>query len=462
MGDARELTGLDGGFIVPMAVDFPPMPGSSKEACMSVRKHHWSAAIALGIGIALSGSAAWAAMIEIVKKDGTKFLAEMVSQTPASVTVKISGIEQTIPRDQIESMQVKQTLAEEFDSRRAALKNDDFAGRYDLARQFLDKGGVEAMKLALAEAQSMLRDKPEDARTKLLVSVIEGRLRGAEKPAEGKSPSEPTKAMPPAPTPATPTPTPAPPPSAAAAKGAPTAAPRQLTKEEINLIRVYEVDLEQDRASIPPLPAKAVGDLIDKYQNQPAMSKFLGPQGAAMFRKLDGADQLKIAFELQAREMYGQFIVRRDPPQMQKFTQEIHGNFVVRYCGSCHGEGKAPGLYLFTKNPTGEQTIYTNYMLLRRTSTRGFPLIYKQEPKRSPLLHYGLPETATTEGHPKSPGYRPYFTRGVEDPNYQRVLEWITAIYGTGNEDYPISFAAPVSESPAPASAPQAAPDAKK
>jgi hypothetical protein len=362
---------------------------------------------------------------DLVLKDGRRITGQLVAQTPNTVTVKVAGIESTFLRDQIRDLQIKLTLEEQAQQRRQGLKPDDFDGRFEIARWLYDHKTPEGYRLALVELDSLLQANPNHERAKLLRNIV------ADEVAKLNAPPLVT----PAPQPPGTGPTPA-----NAPVRPPVEGPKMLGKDEMNLIRVFEVDL----ATKPKLQItdKTLSEVLKKYRERPEMAGFLGTRGEAKLRTLQGWQQLDLLFKLQAREYYPSVQVREEPKTLREFKTSIHPNYVVRYCGGCHGEGKAPGFYVITAQPTRDDVIYTNLMLVRRTKTHGGGLIDKSEPAKSPLLQFGLPAKDAKTPHPNVKSWRHFFT-GPADPRYAEMEAWIKSLYGTSSDDYPIDFAVP-------------------
>lgn len=390
----------------------------------------FAAALLLSIG-ALDADAR---DVVIKRKDGRTLRGELLDESTTEVTIRIGGIPAKISRLDIEDLQYLKTLDEEYKERKAAVKTSDFDGRYGLAdwlfKQYEDPQvrSVEALKLARVEVDALLKDKPDHTRAKLLKTVIEQRLKiEAEKKPDIVEP--------------TPTPEPGP------ADNLPPSSPSELlTKEDLNLMRVYEVSLKADPAPRITIPKEVEQELFDKYREEPAVRDYLGRQGEAKFRKLSGAEKLGVLFDARARDLYPKVIVNDEPPVLQQFKTRVHPNYVVRYCGVCHTGPQAVGLRLVSGRPTDEQVAYTNLLILRRTQSGGMPLINTTAPIRSRLIQYGLPPEAATAAHPNVPGWKRFFL-DRDDARLKEIVTWIASLYGEG-EDYPIKYTLPAALKP--------------
>lgn len=396
--------------------------------------------------------------VTIKLSTGQTVTGTLVSQTADSLTIRVNGAERTIPRNQmVGEPQFQLGPAEQYQQKRAQLADDDWAGRYKLAEEIYRQAdglvsnaatqqqGVEAYQIALRELQSILQGNPDMAQAKLLRDLASKRLaeikvpQPAPTPAPGKGKS---KRPQPRPAPgAAPAPAPAPGDAAVPAAGGP---PRLLTEEEMNLIKVYELLLDNKPRVM--VPRETIDKLLQNYRNDPKMQPYLGRDGEAKLRTMEGWEQVGLMFDLKARELYKDVIVRTEPEVLQNFRVLVHNNYMVRYCGSCHAEGKAAGFYVITKPSFAvPQVAYTNLMLLRRTPTKNNPLLFPERPDQSLLLQYGLPPQDAVVPHPAvdQPGmkWRPFF-KGPTDDRFQEMAKWVQSILP---EDYPIeNFASPI------------------
>jgi hypothetical protein len=383
--------------------------------------------LGLVLGVAAFASAR---EVEISLKDGRTIVGELVNETAQAVTVKVAGIETTFSRSQMKEggLKARVTLTEQFEEKRAALAADDFNGRTDLARWALDQKTSEGNKLALAELDAILKARPDSDLAKTLHNIAADRLKND--PSVKPAPEKPTPEKP------------APEKPEVAPADAPKGAPRILTPEEINTIKVYEVDLGRKPPPLVVVPPDVVDDLLKNYRDNSELDPFLGREGEKKFRTLDPLDKLRMIFAVKARDLYPRVQVRDEPANMTNFKTKVHSNYLLRRCGECHGEGKTPGLYVITQRAQQEATVYTNFLLVSRTVTSGgIPLVFKNDPDKSALLQFGLPRSEAVTPHPDVKGFKPYFT-SRKDSKYSDVLDWIKGLF-TDPLEYPIDFVPP-------------------
>jgi len=383
-------------------------------------------------------SAAQARDVEVVMKDGRKFTGELVARTPDSIIVKIGNIERTVAIDQIESVTEKLSVREQYELKRSKIADNDFDARYNLARELYEKQTTESLRLAMEELSGILAMKPDDQRASLLRTIVKNEL---EKSGVAVEPDPDVG------------PAPQPDPDGQFATGE-VQPPRSLTREEINLIRVYEINLKRRPRIV--VPRSLLDDMYEKYKDDPVMQPYLGRDGERKFRRLEGYEQLGVLFDLRARELYKDVVVNDEPEAMADFKTIVHNNYLQMYCGRCHGQGKAPGFYVLTSARSTNETIYTNYLLAGRTTVgpeftdpitgekrSGLPLINIDAPDRSPLVQYGLPLKEAIMPHPDVTNFKPYFHNGKDHPQYKRMIEWIGSLQ-TAPAELPIEFTPPV------------------
>lgn len=369
-------------------------------------------------------------------QDGRKITGDLVAETADTVILKVAGIETTFAREQIVSLEIAKTLTEQFTEERAKLKDDDYNGRYTLARKMFETRSTEGYKLASRELDAILAAKPDHQMAKLLKNVVKERLK-----LQPEDPADPDRPVRPDPTDPTDPKDPAP--------VDPGEGPRELTPEEINLIKVWEAKLDGNTRVV--VPRKVAESVLENYQARDEMAQFRGRTGRQKFMALPGHEQLKVIFDLRARGLYKEVLIRSEPEHLSTFRQKIHRQLVIGYCGQCHGEGKAAGYYVVTRPAATEQTAMQNLMILRTTkASNAFHLIDPQNPVRSPLLQYALPLDQATSPHPNVKGFQPYFRRGDKDFKYKATLDWIRSTLYAEAGGYPgIEFKPPVPAKPA-------------
>ncbi len=353
--------------------------------------------------------------------DGRVLTGELVNEDEVTVTLLISGIKTPIPRRSIQEMELLPEPREQYRQMRAELEDDDLDGRYRLAYTLYEKKWFD---LSMSELNSLERAFPQSDKIRSLKTVVQVRIDRLQ------------EAVPRETTNNTQTPR--------GSRQSPvtivTEAPGQeqlLTQEQINLIRIYEADLDtQPRVTLPP---ETIDKLFETYASDDRLVK-----DQRAFRQLPGYEQLNILFDLQARELYGDVVIRQDSPAIKTFRSQLHQRYVLNYCATtgCHG-GKSPGgLFLFRIQPNSDPTVYTNFYILSRMEKAQGMMLDRDMPRRSLLLQYGLKRDAAATPHPDVPGLRPQFIT-EQDKRFQVYVDVIDQLWKPAPE-YGISYRPPV------------------
>lgn len=371
----------------------------------------------------------------VLLRTGRELVGLFISRAEREVTLRVRGENMTLDlADSIEFEQLGPVL-ESFRSLRAATPDDDTPGRLHLVRWLRDRGAYFA---ALDEAESIIADEPFNTEAaemgvwlreqiRLKISAAErderadrGEAEDGDDPVERPMPRRQIHDFP------------------------------VLSAEEINLIRVYEVDFAD-----PPklhIPRPAVEELIDLYGDHDAMPRT--PEGRDALRRRDSLTVLDLMFRTQARELYGEVRVMEDPESLKQFRSQIHQTWLVgsnSSCASssCHGGQEAGRLYLNNHRSNTDATVYTNFLILERFRLAdGTPLIDHEQPAESPLLQMALPRERSSRPHPEVTrtagrrGWKPFF-RDQDEMRFRRAVEWIQSLYKPRPE-YPIDYTPPV------------------
>ena len=213
-----------------------------------------------------------------------------------------------------------------------------------------------------------------------------------------------------------------------------------LSAEDVNLIRVYEIDFND-----PPrvtVSTDAIRELIEKYGDSrliPATSE----GRTALFRE-DPLKIVRLMFDLKARELYPRIEVETEPPALNLFRERVHNAWLINSCATsgCHGGVDAGRFFLHNRNHRKSQVRYTNLLILERTRLPDLPpLVDWERPLDSLIVQYGLPRTEARHKHPDVRGWKPVFTNANA-----RLLddfeEWVKGMYRP-RPDYPVDFRPP-------------------
>jgi len=345
--------------------------------------------------------------------------------------LRINGIDTPIRRRDIAELEFLPSVVERYRALRAGLMDQDIAGRLTLV-EWLRKR--RAYDLALTEIDSILETDPGNERASELRGWIVAQRALSEKRGSDAREDRPKRAA------RTPKP----------------AAMARLDAEDINLIRVYEVDLNNP----PPMkvPDEALRTLMER---EPAAFP-LDREARDAILELPEPEKLRILFERKARDLYPTVEVLDDPLSLKTFRRHIAGStgWLANACATtrCHGGTEAGDFRLVSNEPNSDETVYTNFLILNRaTLSDGTPMIDTADPARSALIQLAMVRTQSTNPHPivdrsvHGRPWRPVF-RTPRDRGYTRVVDWIRSLYAPrpeyGIEYDPESPGAPASRSP--------------
>ncbi len=344
--------------------------------------------------------------------DGRTFEGAFVSQTNESIVLNIRGIQADIKQSEVADVSFREEPAEIFARRRAALVDSDLAGRFELVRQMYD---LDALEIADGEAAALDREFPDHPAITELRTLIDAKARLAANRVPPRRLQQ------------------------GATAERPSAAQRRedqprLTAKQINLIKVFEIDLSTEpRVTVPP---ETLNKLFERYADNSNTPR--GREAQRAFRREPGWRQLELLFRLQARELYAEVQVPVDPQPLSDFRHRVNPRYVASYFEPHFGRGQVEGLTLLNDRPNDTAEAYTNFYLLTRFSHDGFKMIDRATPRDSLLLQWGLPREAARKPAPEVEGWQPRF-RSTEDAEYQRLLAWVNSLYKQ-EPDYGITY----------------------
>lgn len=386
-----------------------------------------TAAALLALGLFALPAAARQAVVTL--ESGQALEGDLTQQSEAAVTLVIAGIPRTIERQQIKSIDYPLTFDEDYARRAAAVAPGDLAAQYQLAYWLFENKAYALAEHELAVLVSQLDANAADPQTQpdtelverasVLATAIEQRVKLlVDEQAVAPLPRD-AAATTAADQPAGPDGVGLQPPLPAG----------RLSAEQINRIRLFEVDLQTK----PKVRVDRVvwDELFSRYAEQAVTPR--GRREQTRMRAAEGWEQLQLIFNLKAREFYDRVQVLEDPPSLWTFRTQIHQRYVLNYCGTaeCHGgevdtpatrPGQLTVLRLF---PNRDDTVYTNFYRLHAARGADGEVIDRQAPARSLLIQYGLPADSAFTPHPTAPGWRAGL-RDTSDPTYQLLQRWIT------------------------------------
>ncbi len=372
----------------------------------------------------------------LVLKDGSQVVGRLVSIEDDKYTILIAGIPTRFAKENVLRVMAQPPVEERYRQMRATLDDTDLDRRVMLAEWLRDRRRYD---LALSEVESILKIDAAHPGARQLKKMIELQI-DLDKDAERRKAAKEASKQP----------------------GKETGVEAQpdeskdteqaqhfpvLSDDQINLIRVYELDLNN-----PPrllIPRELITSLINRYGDDPLL-----PPTAEQRDQLYQARPsqiLDLVYRLKAHELYPLIKVLEDPSSMSAFRRDVHQGWVLNGCASarCHGGENAGRLMLKRTRPADASTIYTNFLILDRFRLAdGRALINYEEPEKSPLIQMAMPRNLTTRPHPavRNNGgidqWKPPI-RSTDDRRYKATLEWIRSMYHP-RPDYGITYDPPV------------------
>ncbi|MEM8781976.1 MAG: hypothetical protein AAGE65_03880 [Planctomycetota bacterium] len=398
---------------------------------------------ALGVGLLVIGLAGAASAAEVreakaIMKDGRTLEGRLVIQNDRVVVLEIAGIETTLQRGEVAELEVQQTAQELYDSVRPTLADTDLSARLDLAREMADR---DAFALARRELSDLARLFPGDPRIARLDTQVAAKEELAQQRVERDDrPAARNERRP----------------RSRRDRNARPEASDLLSPDQINLIRVYEVDMsgEPRGITIKPETLERFFTIYRGADNQP-----LSRREQSRFRRQPGHEQLDAIFSTRDRSLYDGVVIASDPPALATFRNRVNGPYVVNYLMRHFGPdaaGTGPKLPLVGSRPSSVDEAYTNFYVLNAyVGPSGMPMIDRRAPEESLLLQWGLPRERAIHPAPQGvEGWEPAF-RSVDDPRFQLIVAWINSLFPNPPANYGFSFT-PGGVAPPPAPAPQA------
>jgi hypothetical protein len=376
----------------------------------------------------------------IVTTSGTVFTGLLVEHGNDRIVLKIGGIPTPFPIKDISKVETLLPNRDRYEQYRSALDPKDTRGRLSLSQWLVS---VDMFNEALLNLDEVLKLDPDEKRALDLKTVVEGLIQLRKNRDRPVSPSIATRPV-----------------NQARPKAAQFPV---LSADEINMIRVYEVNLaDPPRMSVA---RSVVTRLLEEYAGDPLVPVSREGRDAIYRRRAD--EILELMFKLRARDLYGEIKVQQDPASMRLFRDQVHRGWLLNYCATtdCHGGTEAGSFWLNTRAPNTDASVYTNFYIMEKTrikATRGdrrdemVPLIDYANPSQSPLLQLALPPENSLFPHPtpNRPGKAPFkpLFRDENDARFRKTVEWIGTMF-LPRPDYRIDYLPP--KPPAPAIAQQ-------
>lgn len=361
----------------------------------------------------------------VTLRDGQRYTGILVERNAERVVLRISGIDMPIKAASIDRINVLPPISERYRELRDAIADDDVDALLRLVDWLRARG---QWNLALSEVDDVLARHPEHPDAKYLKTLITQQKKLAEGPKVPRPRPEAPEAQAPA---------------------APEAAPAipLLSERDINIIKVYEVDLANPPRMV--IDHATIARLIQEHPDDPLIPPTAAGRDALY--RIPPVKILELMFKMQARNLYDQVKILDQPESMRAFRDDVHRTWIAGSCATtrCHGGTEAGRLRLESRRPGTDATVYTNFLILDRFKLAdGTPLINYDEPAKSPLLQLGLPRDSSLYQHPTVIGresqsdlWRPVF-RSVDDRRFGNAVDWIKSMYRP-RPQYPVQYEIP-------------------
>jgi hypothetical protein len=352
----------------------------------------------------------------VVLRSGHRRYGTILKDDFDGVTMHIKGIDAFLPRSSVSHVLLQPELAARYAKLKKELDPRDLQQHLRIAQWLLDERRYD---WAHEELTELLTQHDSAEAIQLLRIVIAQQSLGDETTTDDP-PTDDTQR--------------------------PTLPAEILTDEDVNIIRVYEIDFDHP----PPVEVapRAIRTLIDTHGDSGLMPAT--PQGqAALFRE-DPLEIVKLIFAIRAHDLYPLITVKSDPYAMRLFKERVHDAWLLQSCASnrCHGGTGAGRFFLHRKNFKDTNVRYTNFLILDRLDLgNDRALIDYEHPEESLLIQYALPQSQARRPHPPIRGWRPVFTptrASLKDD----AIEWINAMMPPPRPSYPVEYAPPVVAEP--------------
>ena len=376
-------------------------------------------------------------------RDGTIVRGEILKDSLEEVEFQVDSVRGRVPREKVYRVMLELQFETRYARIKAAIAPEEHGRRLGLARWLADQ---DRLDLAITELEALLRDgdveearemlREINARVKLELAVKESKenskKKAADKAADAAAAAEQTQAANDGSNSAKPAP-----------RGAPTTRemlPKDLlSNEDVNLVRVYEIDFKDPpRLTVSP---EGVRQLILRYGSS-ALVPATTQERNALYSK-SSVEIARLMFDLKARDLYNYIEVEEDPTSVAKFRTRVHNSWLISNCATsrCHGGVDAGRFFLYTGNAKDQRIRYTNLLTLLNFKVDGKPVVNFEDPPNSLLIQYAMTRSSARYPHPDVKGWRPVLSTTTPQL-LQDTLDWIRSMYQPRPE-YPVKYVAP-------------------
>ncbi len=359
----------------------------------------------------------------LVLKDGRVFSGLLIEQTPSRFVLNIANIQTPFNAADVERHTIRPPLYERYRTWRQSIRDDDVPGIIAVV-DWLERS--PRPEWALAELDALLARVGDNPALALRAEALRALLRARE-PVGLPVVPEPTTAEPIEPD------------TEDLVPGSSRSPVPLLTPEQINLLKVLEVDL--NRAPRIVIPREVAEDLFNRYADNPLVP--VGREARDALIRRGPTAVLDLMFRLRAREFYGRVEIVGLPESLRRFRDQVHTPLIINSCSTsgCHNSPETSRLVFATQRPNSEPTVVTNFHIATRFHVLGpdgvshVPLINLDEPDKSPLLQMALPRKDSIFPHPPVVRslsgvdfYRPALAT-TSDRRARETIEWVRSLY---------------------------------
>ena len=367
---------------------------------------------------------------DVVLVDGTVRTGVVVEDSFDRVVIEIEGIRTRFERAIVDHVKLHPTIEEQYHEFKKAMRPEQYIQRLELCYWLVDEKKYD---LALQELELLEKEKPGLQGLAPLLRMVRAQIAMEESADErenqptdttGDAGDQPTEER------------------TGPVREADVLPSELITKEDVNLIRVYEIDFNKPpRVRIEP---DTIRTLIENYASHDAIPTSADAR-SALFRA-EPLDVVKLIFDVKARDLYPQIQVVTEPYSLNLFKQRVHNTWLINNCATsaCHGGLHGGRLFLHGRNYKADRVRYTNLLILDRLELDpDKPLINYAEPLMSKVIQHALPRAEARDPHPDVRGWKPVFNRN-NLPLLQDSLEWIESMYANPRPNYPVEYDPPM------------------
>ncbi|MFM8641620.1 MAG: hypothetical protein ACKOEP_02120 [Phycisphaerales bacterium] len=344
-------------------------------------------------------------------RDGTIVRGEILKDALDEVEFRVDSIKGTLPREKVYRVVLELDFETRYRRIRASILPEEHGRRVALARWLAEH---DRLDLAVVELEALLREAAGAA------PPTSPRPAGAGDAAPAGTPDDapPTRAMP---------------------STRDMLPDNLISDEDVNLIRVYEIDFrDPPRLSVKP---EGIRQLILRYGSSdliPASSE----ERNLLYTK-PAIEVVRLMFSLRARDLYRYVQVDEDPESLALFRTRVHNSWLTANCATsrCHGGLHAGKFFLHTGNAKDQRIRYTNLLALLDFEVDGKKVVDFEDPPSSLLVQYAMPRTMARYPHPQVNGWKPVFSKSTPQL-LNDTLEWIRGMYRPRPE-YPVEYRRP-------------------